>query len=174
MSPRLVKTRAASGPEAAPLPRKTAAFGAILWGGFASGVMDITAALAIYGSFGLKPLRLLQGIAGGLLGPRTYEGGLATAFLGLLCHFCIAFGAAAVYFVYSQKLPFLVRRPLAAGALYGAFVYFFMNRIIVPLSRATQYPFSLKMVIIGLAIHICCVGLPISLARRYAKPASAP
>ena len=57
---------------------------AILWAGLISGGLDITAALAVYGFFGLKPVRLLQGIAGGLLGPRTFEGGLATAFLGLL------------------------------------------------------------------------------------------
>jgi hypothetical protein len=42
---------------------------AILWGGLACGVLDITAALLVYGYFGAKPLRLLQGIAGGLLGP---------------------------------------------------------------------------------------------------------
>jgi hypothetical protein len=67
---------------------------AILWGGTARGVLDITAAFIVYGYFGLKPIRLLQGIAGGLLGPRSLEGGLATAALGLLCHFVIAFSAA--------------------------------------------------------------------------------
>ena len=51
---------------------------AILWGGLLCGVLDITAALVVYGSMGAKPLRLLQGIAGGLLGPRTYGGGIAT------------------------------------------------------------------------------------------------
>src|SRR6266699_4925017 len=81
---------------------------AILWAGLISGGLDITAALAVYGFFGLKPVRLLQGIAGGLLGPRTFEGGLATAFLGLLCQFLIAFSAAAVYFAMSRGLPFLV------------------------------------------------------------------
>jgi len=48
---------------------------AIVWGGLVCGVLDITAALVVYGYFGLRPLRLLQGIAGGLLGPRTYGGG---------------------------------------------------------------------------------------------------
>jgi len=41
-------------------------------------------------------------------------------------------------------------------------VYFFMNRVVVPLSHARKYPFSLKMMIIGVVIHIFCVGLPIS------------
>jgi len=64
---------------------------AILWGGLFCGVLDITAALMVYGYMGAKPVRLLQGIAGGLLGPGTYGGGIVTALLGLLCHFVIAF-----------------------------------------------------------------------------------
>src|SRR5256884_6930852 len=82
---------------------------AILWAGLIAGGLDITAAFAVYGFFGLKPMRLLQGIAGGLLGPRTFEGGLATAFLGLLCQVLIAFSAAAVYFAMSRGLPFLMK-----------------------------------------------------------------
>ena len=58
---------------------------AILWGGLAAGVLDITAALVVYGAFGLRPQRLLQGIAAGLLGPKSFDGGIATAALGLAC-----------------------------------------------------------------------------------------
>jgi len=36
----------------------------------------------------------------------------------------------------------------------GIAVYFFMNRIVVPLSNATKYPFSAKMMLIGVVIHI--------------------
>jgi hypothetical protein len=139
---------------------------AIIWGGMACGVLDITAALTIYGSMGAKPLRLLQGIAGGLLGPQTFQGGLATAALGLLCHFVIAYGAATVFYVASRYIPFLLHYAVLSGVLYGIAVYFFMNRIVVPLSAATKMPFSLKMMSIGLIIHIFCVGLPISLAIR--------
>jgi hypothetical protein len=141
---------------------------AILWGGFACGVMDITAALTVYGYLGAKPLRLLQGIAGGILGPRTFEGGIATSLLGLACHFFIAFSAATVYFAASRGLPFLVQHAVLSGALYGLAVYFFMNRVVVQLSAATKFPFSFKMMVIGVVIHIFCVGLPIALAvRRY-------
>jgi hypothetical protein len=139
---------------------------AIVWGGMACGVLDITAALTIYGSMGAKPLRLLQGIAGGLLGPGTFQGGIATAGLGLLCHFVVAFGAATVFYAASRYLPFLIENAILCGALYGIAVYFFMNRIVVPLSAAAKMPFSLKMMCIGLIIHIFCVGLPISLTVR--------
>jgi hypothetical protein len=149
---------------------KTNAMLAVLWAGFACGVLDITAALAVYGFFGAKPMRLLQGIASGLLGPRAFDGGLATALLGLVCHFVIAFGAAAVFFFASRSIGFLIEHAVVSGALYGVAVYFFMNLVVVPLSAAAKRPFSLRMMIIGVIIHIFCVGLPISLTvRRFSR-----
>jgi hypothetical protein len=143
---------------------------AILWGGLFCGVLDISAALLVYGYMGAKPMRLLQGIAGGLLGPHTYGGGVATALLGLFCHFLIAFSAAAVYVAASRLMPFMLQHAVLCGALYGVTVYFFMNRVVVPLSAAAKFPFSFKMMVIGVVIHIFCVGLPIALAaRRFAR-----
>ena len=135
---------------------------AIVWAGLIAGALDITAAFVVYGFFGATPLRILQGIASGLLGSRAFEGGIATAALGLLCHFTIAFGAATVFFLLSRKLPFLTRQFVLAGVLYGIAVYFFMGRVVIPLSRVHRNPFSFKMMIIGVTIHIVCVGLPIS------------
>ena len=143
---------------------------AITMAGLTCGAMDITAALLVYGAMGLPPVRLLQGIAGGVLGPKTFEGGASTATLGLFLHFVITFGAATAYFAASQALPILLQQAALCGALYGIAVYFFMNRIVVPLSHATKYPFSMKMMVIGLVIHIFCVGLPIALnIRRFAQ-----
>jgi hypothetical protein len=140
----------------------------IFWGGLICGVLDITAAFLVYGMFGAQPVPLLQGIAAGLLGPRAFNGALATAALGLLCHFVIAFLAATVYYGISRVMPFVLQYAIAAGATYGVIVYFFMNRVVVPLSAARKFPFSLKMMIIGVTIHIFCVGLPIAIvARRF-------
>ena len=141
---------------------------AIGWGGLVSGVLDITAAFVVYGRFGAKPIRLLQGIAAGLLGPSAFVGGLPVAALGLLCHFFIAFSAAAVYFAVSRWSKFAVQHAVVSGIVYGVLVYFFMNRVVVPLSAARNYPFSLKMMLIGVTIHVFCVGLPIAIAvRKY-------
>lgn len=143
---------------------------AIAMAGLACGVLDISAALVVYGSMGLKPLRLLQGIAAGVLGPKSFQGGLNTALLGLALHFVIAFGAATAYFLASLSMRVLVERAALFGALYGIAVYFFMSRIVVPLSGATKFPFSVKMMLIGVVIHIFCVGLPIALSiRRFAS-----
>jgi hypothetical protein len=139
---------------------------AILWGGLACGVLDITAAIVVYGFFGARPVRLLQGIAAGLLGPSAFHGGLATAFLGLLCHFTVAFSAATVFVLASRGLLFLTRHACVSGLLYGVCVYFFMNRVVVPLSAARKYPFSFRMMVIGVMIHIFCVGLPIAIAAK--------
>jgi len=145
---------------------RTATGSAIFWGGLICGAMDITAAFVVYGFFGAKPLRILQGIAAGLLGKQAFDGGTATAILGLACHFFIAFSAATVFVLASRWLRFLVQHSNVSGVLYGPMVYFFMNRVVVPLSRAGKYPFSLKMMLIGVAIHIVCVGLPIAIATR--------
>ncbi|HET6181767.1 MAG TPA: hypothetical protein VFE61_32915 [Candidatus Sulfotelmatobacter sp.] len=139
---------------------------AIVWGGLLCGVLDITAAFVVYGFFGAKPIPLLQGIAAGLLGPGAFRGGLATAALGLFCHFFIAFCAAAVYYAASRWIPFAIKHAVAAGVLYGVCVYFFMNRVVVPLSASRKHPLSLEMMAIGVTIHIFCVGLPIAIAVR--------
>jgi len=143
---------------------------AICMAGLTCGAMDITAALVVYGTMGAKPLRLLQGIAGGVLGPRTYGGGVRTALLGLFLHFVIAFAAAGVFFLASRVIRSLIDHAVASGVLYGTAVYFFMNRVVVPLSAATKYPFSAKAMLIGVIIHIFCVGIPISLTIRKYTP----
>jgi uncharacterized membrane protein YagU involved in acid resistance len=146
------------------------ALSALLWGGLVCGALDITAAFLVYGAFGLSPIPLLQGIAAGLLGHEAFSGGLTTALLGLCCHFFIAFSAAGVYVIASRGLALLARRPLIAGPLYGIAVYFFMQLAVLPLSGAIKRPFSLEMTLIGVVIHIFCVGLPIALVTRRLAP----
>lgn len=144
--------------------------GAILVAGLVCGSMDITAALTVYGSMGLRPMRLLQGISSAALGPQAFKGGAGTAALGLFFHYVIAFGAAAVFYLASRKLRFLTDHAVAAGIAYGIAVYFFMQNLVLPISRAAPRPFVVKTMIIGLVIHVICVGLPISLCvRRYAS-----
>lgn len=146
----------------------------IVWGGLVSGALDITAAFLVYGMFGAKPIPILQGIAAGVLGPRSSAGGYATAALGLFFQFVIAGGAAAVYYGTARVFPAVLESAVAAGMVYGPLVYFFMNRVVVPLSAARKFPFSMRMMLIGLAIHIVAVGLPIALAaRRFRERTSA-
>ena len=151
--------------------RKPSALRAILWAGFSCGILDITAAFIVYGFLGAKPIPLLQGIATGVMGPSARQGGLPTAALGLFLHFVIAFGAATVYFVASRLMSFLTKHAVATGFLYGIAVYFFMQRVVIPLSAARRSAFSLRMMMVGIVIHMFCVGLPIALSiRKYGSP----
>ena len=137
---------------------------AILWGGLLAGALDITAAFVQWALRGVLPIRILQAIASGVLGPLSFQGGWASASLGFALHFVIAFGAAAVYFALSQALPFLVRRPVIGGVLYGAAVHCFMQFVLLPVSAFHGSPFFQPIEFaIGLIIHILCVGLPIAL-----------
>ena len=131
--------------------------------GLAAGALDIAAAFLTSAA---KPPVVLKAIASGLLGRRAFRGGPEVAALGLGLHFVIALGWAAVYYVASRRLAFLVRRPLVAGPAYGIFVYWFMQLIVLPLSAAPKFnpgPRPLGGTLKGMAIHILCVGLPIAL-----------
>jgi uncharacterized membrane protein YagU involved in acid resistance len=117
------------------------------------------------------PIRILQAIASGLLGSDSFRGGFTTAILGLGLHFVIAFGATAVYFAASRRFSLLVERAFVCGLVYGVAVYLFMNLVVLPLSAIAFNPaYPPSAVATGLAIHMLCVGLPISLVvRRYSK-----
>ena len=141
---------------------------AILWAGGIAGAMDITAAFLNAATRGVRPWRVLQGIASGLLGPASFEGGRATIVLGGAIHFFIAFTAATIFYLASRRLAFLTQRAVLAGALYGIAVYLFMYWMVIPLSAIRRGPFSWRATIIAILTHIVCVGLPISLAVRRA------
>jgi uncharacterized membrane protein YagU involved in acid resistance len=134
----------------------------IIFGGLIVGVLDGSAALISAGLNGATPVRVFQYIASGLLGPASYKGGWATVLLGVLCHFLIALVATMVYCFASLKLPLLARQAVICGMIYGVVVYFFMGRIVTPLSAARQLPFSLAQ----LMIHIFIVGLSIGLVAQ--------
>ena len=143
---------------------------AILVGGSLAGILDLTDALVFYGLRGVRPIRILQSIARGLLGAKAFEGGWGTAALGVGLHFVIALGAAAVYYAASRRLKFMRRRAVMSGLLYGVAVFLFMNGVVLPLSAAGKPAFSTITFLNGIAAHLFFVGLPISLAvRRYSK-----
>jgi hypothetical protein len=155
-----------------PLPRNAVsgqnAINAILWGGLIAGALDATDGVVAYGFQGLNPVQVLQYIASGVLGPASFKGGLATAGLGTLLHFFIAFVAAAVYVLASRLIPALNARPGLFGPLFGVAVFFFMNYGVLPLSAIASAPFSLGMFLNGVFGHALFVGLPIALFARRA------
>lgn len=158
----------------APLPR---VLEPTLWGGLTAGALDAVLAVVLYRA---PPVAIFHSIASGLLGRAAYEGGLATAALGAVLHFVIAFGAAATYAAASLALPLLVRRAVPCGLAFGACVYFFMNYLVLPLSAVSfARPFRPELLanpvwLGGLAGHMALIGLPIALFTRRAaqRPAA--
>lgn len=151
-------------------PRSSQVYRAIGWAGLLAGCLDITAALVEARLEGKSPVYLFQAIAGGLLGMSSFQGGLVTAALGAFFHFLIATTAAAVFYLASRKLKFLVKHAIPSGLFYGIAVYVVMRYAVLPLS-AYHVKIALPPVedlIKDVAIHMFMVGLPISLmVRKY-------
>src|SRR5437764_7891887 len=98
-------------------------FAAIFWGGLLAGIFDITQAFIGFGLLGARPFRILQHIAGGVLGSRSMQMGWTSAALGLAFHFLIAFTAAAMYYLASRVMRVLAEHAVLCGLLYGELVF---------------------------------------------------
>ena len=148
---------------------RSRAFRAIASAGLIAGILDITSAFVIAGLKGVGSIRMLQGIASGLLGARSFEGGMATAGLGLAIHFLIAFTAASVFYAASRKLTFLTQRPVISGLFYGVAVYLFMYWIVVPFAIVNARH-SVSRDVTAVIVHMVLIGLPIALVvRRFSR-----
>lgn len=117
-------------------------------------------------------MRLLQFVASALVGPDAFNGGNATAMLGLILHFLIAFTVVTVFYFAQHQLAWLRRHAVAAGIAYGAVVYAMMNLVVLPLSAAHPRH-ALWPDLIQIAIHMFVIGLPTSLLIRRFSGANA-
>jgi hypothetical protein len=133
--------------------------------GLIVGAMDITSAFIIAISRGSTATRLLQFVASGLIGQKAFQGGAATAALGLGLHFVIAFSLVAVFYAASRRLAFLRRQAVVSGLIYGLIVFGVMNLIVLPLSAAKPRH-SLTGDLIQIGIHMFVIGLPTALLIR--------
>ncbi|MEO8359349.1 MAG: hypothetical protein ABI672_04910 [Vicinamibacteria bacterium] len=140
----------------------------ILYGGLAVGTLDILKPITFSLARGGSPIRMLQGIASGALGRDSFQGGFATAALGLALHFFIAFSVFTTYYLVSRKVDVLRRHALVLGPLYGIAVYFFMQFVVFPLSAIGSVPHPTSALVDGILTHILCVGLPIGLVVHEA------
>ena len=149
--------------------KRSKAFQAVVVGWLVVGVLDITSAFVIAMMKGAGSIRMLQGIASGLLGRRALDGGLATAGLGLAIHFFIALVVVLVFYVASRKINFLTEHPLVAGLFYVIAVYLVMYWIVVPLAIPIARH-SVSRDVTAIIIHIVLIGLPTALVvSRFSK-----
>jgi uncharacterized membrane protein YagU involved in acid resistance len=115
---------------------------------------------------GSTVMKLWQGVASTVLGKSAYDGGVPTALLEVLMHFCVAFAWSAVFLFVVMRSPW-VRRTVSLpsgvvgiAALYGPFIWLFMSLIVIPvlLHRPPKITSRWWIQLVG---HIPFVGLPI-------------
>ncbi len=150
--------------------KKSEAFRAILTAGLVVGVLDISSAFVIWWQRGVGARRGLQGIAAGLLGAKSFDGGMVTASLGLGLHFFVALVVVSIFYLASRKIEFLTIHPVVSGVLYGIGVYIVMYWFVLPMAFPT-FRHRLGNELLAFAIHISLIGLPCALiVRRYSQP----
>ncbi len=113
-----------------------------------------------------------QYIASGALGESAFTGGIATALLGVLIHFFVAFVVAGVFILSANLIPFLRRYSIVGSLLYGFGVFIVMTMIVTPLSATPPIPApTTPQLIVTILDHILVVGLPLGiLVQKYANP----
>lgn len=163
--------------EAPPLPvpmsaRKPDALRTVLLAGCAAATIDIVFAFVFFGAMaGVTPQRVLQSVASGLYGAASFEGGMTTATVGLIAHYCILTVAAWFYYLASLRLPALNRRAVICGVLFGLAIYVAMTFVIVPLSAAPARPLRLSVASVGQFLIHPFLGLAIALIVRRGSTA---
>lgn len=143
----------------------------IVLGGLIAGALDIGYAMAhYYAVYQAPPVRILQSVAAGAIGPEAARaGGWSTGALGLGLHFALTTIMAAFFVAWTRMVPDLNKWPLLSGPSYGLAIFALMQVVVLPMSAAGggggpegQFLWG------GLLIHAFGVGLPIALiAKRF-------
>jgi uncharacterized membrane protein YagU involved in acid resistance len=143
---------------------------AILLGGLAAATLDLTYACIRQAGRGRSPEWTMQSVATGWLGQDAFNGGWLSAALGVVSHYSILIVAAWVFIAASQRILWVKQHLVAAGAVFGALVFLFMNFVVLP---ASAFPYQLKyppaVLLEGFFSHAVLVGIPIALAARWAQ-----
>ncbi len=147
-------------------------FKTILLATIIAGTLDITAATVSFMLNGGKdPIKIFYYISSGVFGKEiAYGSGKWMALAGLLFHYLIAFLFSLFMFIIYPWVKSLLKNKILIGVLYGIFVWFVMNKIVVPLSNTPPpaAPPPIKNQIISCLILIFCIGIPITwIANRY-------
>lgn len=84
----------------------------------------------------LPPVVILHAIASGVLGKPSFYMGWSSAVLGLVLQWSMGLLIAAIYILAARRLAWMRRDWCLSGLSYGVVIYFVMNDVVVPLSKA--------------------------------------
>ena len=144
---------------------------AILLAGIVAGSLDLAFAFSFHGFVsGVSPVRILHTIATGWLGMDAFKGGAGAAALGLVSHYGILIGAAALYFIALSRWRWMRGNAVLCGVLFGVCIYAFMHLVVLPLSNAPTFKPSLIGTSADFAMHVLVLGPAIALTlRKFAR-----
>ena len=138
-------------------------------GGLIIGMLHlIIQAWFVFSFLGKTPfISVLQYITSGTMGNAAFEGGRATALLGVVLEFLMTIIIAGVFILSADRIPLLRRHVIVGSLLYGFGVFIVMYVIVLPLSAAPTVPVS-TMEVIEIAVeHILLIGLPLGILMRW-------
>jgi hypothetical protein len=144
---------------------------AIVAGGLTVALLDGLDAVIFFGSMGVRPARIFQSIAAGVVGREAaVAGGLATAALGVVLHCIIGILIVTAAVAIVRTWPGLIRSTPLFALLFGISAYLVMNLVVVPASAITPATWLPSGAVLanGVLIHIFGVGLPSAIAARAA------
>jgi hypothetical protein len=141
----------------------------ILSAGLIAGTLDILAACTqFYINTGKNPEIVLKYISSAVFGREAaYNNGIVMSLAGLLFHYLIATGFAALFMFLYLKIKWIRDNIILSGILFGLFAWALMNLAVVPMSRITQAPFQWSKAIVAMLILIFMIGLPIAMITRW-------
>src|SRR5689334_3773910 len=121
---------------------RPSAFHTIVLGGLAIGIGDFIDGSTFFPLYyGITFQQVWWGPASGILGREAARaGGWNTAFFGIFMHFVVAFCIATVYYIFSRNIPFLIRRPVISGLVFGVLANYVMQCVVLPLSARASSP----------------------------------
>jgi hypothetical protein len=131
--------------------------------GVVDGGFSVTLSVAFYDS---TALALFQRVASTVIGGSAFEGGWATALLGLGMHFGVAFGWSAVVlgFIFSsvriRRLLDRRRGVVAASMVVGLLIWLVMSLIVIPVLTGAPATITGRWWV-QLVGHVPFVGLPL-------------
>jgi len=140
----------------------------ILWIGLLTGTLDGIG--AVIWAYKLGPVIVFQFIASGAFGKAAFQGGMQMFWWGVAFHYFIAYAFTAILYVAYPSFYKFFRNKYLIGLEYGLITWIIMNFIVVPISKIGFQPIRhVVPIIIGIAILIICVGMPIALIADWKK-----
>lgn len=145
----------------------------VLLAGLTAGTLELAFSSFYWIFHDVSPSRILQVIAGWILGRETaLAGGWASVLVGAALHYALMTAMAAGYALAAHRLPALLRQPLRYGALYGACMYVLMFVVLVPMLSASRPLATLQPLdwrVACFVAYVALVGIPFALLARVAR-----